>query len=369
MKLHDLAPPENAEASLLWRRLEAMSAEILAAPEIFRPSTLWEHLNALNADQLSRHGFTNFKRTVNQNYFNFLPKTFSDNQVRNLLRSMVRGGPTVRPFLSKMERPELLEGFAHDRTLDTRWRRLVYRTFVALLWDHAVAGDRLGILKSLEEPTLGNPLRIRYRGRLVSQDLANSAREINHALEGVEGIESRGSPGPIVAELGAGYGRVGYAIAAATRCRYWVFDIPPALLLSEWYLTTTLPGRRIFHFRPFRDYQEVETELAAADLAFFSANQIALLPDRCVDAFLSISSLQEMRPPQIHNYLSHMSRLTRQRIYLKQWIESNNTADGVVIPRSEYRVPGPWRVAYDRTDEVHDHFFELALNREGAGTP
>ena len=125
----------------------------------------------------------------------------------------------------------------------------------------------------------------------------------------------------------------------ALSLRYWVFDIPPALFIAEWYLQKVLPGRRIFAFRPFDDFETVRAELEVADVAFFTANQIALLPDACVDAFVNISSLHEMRQPQIDNYIQQMARTARDVIYLKQWIEFNNLADDILVTRASYRFP------------------------------
>jgi hypothetical protein len=52
-----------------------------------------------------------------------------------------------------------------------------------------------------------------------------------------------------------------------TPCRYFVFDIPPALYLSQWYLTTLFPERRAFEFRHFDTFEEIESELSRAEIA------------------------------------------------------------------------------------------------------
>jgi cation diffusion facilitator CzcD-associated flavoprotein CzcO len=123
------------------------------------------------------------------------------------------------------------------------------------------------------------------------------------------------------------------------------------------------PGRRIFTFRPFENFDTVRAEVEAADIAFFTANQIALLPDASVDAFVNISSLHEMRQPQIDHYLQQMARAARHVIYLKQWIEFKNLADHVVITRASYRFPADWRIVHDAADSVQDRFFELVARR------
>ena len=130
---------------------------------------MWTHLGALNRQQLERGGLDHFKRSVNQNYFNWLPQSLSNNQVRRVLRRWLRR-PSLRPLLARMAPLGALEGFAHDRPLDDRVSRLVYKLYVALLWDLARREDRAGLIDHLSEPLEGDPIRIRYRGRFVSED-------------------------------------------------------------------------------------------------------------------------------------------------------------------------------------------------------
>ena len=340
-------------------RLALMAREIANASPLYHPSAMWEQLNALNTNQVERLGLSHFKRSVNQNYFNWLPSDLGNNQMRRVLWHWLQR-PTLAPFWSRMEAPQLLEGFAGRRSLGTWKARTLYRLFVALLWDQAMREDVLGLLDRVEEPEVGDPLCIHHRGRLVSQDLANSVREANRILAHLPS----GSPHrAIVAELGAGYGRLGFVLVRALAIRYWVFDIPPALFIAEWYLQKVLPGLRIFTFRPFDDFEEVRAEIERSDVAFFTANQIAMLPDASVDAFVNISSLHEMREQQIEHYVKQMARTARHVIYLKEWIDFQNLADDVRITRATYRLPADWRIVHDGADSVQDRFFELVARR------
>ena len=68
-------------------------------------------LDALNTEQVERLSLSYFKRSVNQNYFNWLPTTLGDNQMRRLLWHWLQR-PTFVPFRSRMDVPRLFEGFA-----------------------------------------------------------------------------------------------------------------------------------------------------------------------------------------------------------------------------------------------------------------
>jgi len=162
----------------------------------------------------------------------------------------------------------------------------------------------------------------------------------------------------VVAELGAGYGRLAYVFLAASSCRYLIFDVPPALYVSERYLAAALPEKRVFRFRSFARFGEIEAELKSADVAFFTPNQLALFPPGYFDVFVSISALHEMRRDQIEHFLRMMSTTTTRRIYLKNWSRWYNDTDGVSIDEQTFRLAPPWNMVLDRVDPVQDLFTE-----------
>jgi len=344
--------------------LEAMFAEMERAPAVYRPSAFWEHFNQLNVDQLRRHGVEQFKRTVNQNYFNWLPTDFSDNQLKNVVADWA-AQPDVTPLRVQIEPAPFLEGFFESNPLLDPERRDTYALFVALLCSFARRHDPQRIIDSLSEPEAGNPIRVTLDGRPVSQDLANSVRERNTILGGA----GEHPKAPVIAELGAGYGRLAYVFLKTTPCKYFIIDIPPALYIAQHYLCSVLPDRRVFRFRHIERFDDVRDEIESADVCFFTPNQMELLPRDLVDLFVTISSLHEMRLDQIAHYLDLMSAMTRRAIYLKQWRVSTNTIDQVTVRREAYRLRPGWTPVFDRADPVQDQFFEALFRRAPYGPP
>ena len=317
--------------------------------------------NDKNLDQLRRCGLEHFKRTVNQNYFNWLPTDFSDPQLLRLLDHW-RKSPTLQPLRARLDDTSHVETIADANGLDTADKRAAYALFVGLLWDYARRGDRLDLIAGLEEPEAGDPIRVLLDGQRISQDLANSVRECNAMLSGMSWRPTPANP-LHVAELGAGYGRLAYVLLAGLPCRYFIFDIPPALAVSQAYLQQVFPGKRCFPFRHFKRYEEVRGELESAEICFFTPNQLALVPEHSFDVFSSISSLGEMKPAQIDNYKRLIERTTRDVVYFKQWATSINDHDGVVIERDTYRLSDDWHAVTDRLDEVQAGFFETVYCR------
>lgn len=356
-------------------QLREMCEEIAQAPPIYHPSRFWDVLNESHNSLLAWSGEENFKRTINQSYFNALPTGPSDPRILNLdrLRQQSAGVELSDVTIEDPDRdPRFWTSWYPGYFIfkgDRSTLLSLYRSYVAGLYAYGLATDGHGVLARLEEPELGNPIRLRWRGRLISQDLVNSVRERNAIVDrlGVS-FMTGGRSRPIVGELGAGYGRLGHVLLATTACRYVVFDLPPALHISQWYLSSLFPDKKILRFRRFQSYAEIADELAQADIAFFTPNQLALLPDHLFDAFANISSLHEMRQDQIDHFLGLMARKTRRAIYLKQQMHYENPHDGVSIERKDYALPFEWRTSADGADPLSPGFFELVAKRSYAAT-
>ncbi len=178
--------------------LEAMERELEAAGGPFGASDFWRMLNDMHRAQLRDRGFEHFKRTTNQTYFNWVVSDANDPQYR-AVRSDASFPTRLRAHFARIQPGGDIEtGFVRERSLSDPKARQVYATYVALLWEFVRRRDRLGALQRLHEPELGDPILVRYRGRLVSQDIANSVLEMNAVADvAIEPLLDRG-----VLELG-----------------------------------------------------------------------------------------------------------------------------------------------------------------------
>ena len=342
--------------------MKEMVEEVANAPALYRPSRFWEFLGGLNEQMLSEHGLENLKRTVAQNYYNWLVVGTKDNQFRNAFRHWL-SRPTLAPFFSSIEPLDFLKTIGKQRRLGWKEAQL-YKLFVGFVWELAREVDRTGLTQMLEEPLAGNPIRILRKGRRISQDLASSIREASTMLEARPDL---GNGPRIVAELGAGYGRLGHVLLQEPETRYFVYDIPPALAASQWYLSQVFPQERIFRFRHIDSFAAIEAELAASRIAFFTPNQLALVPDGYFDVFASISTLPEMSAAQVRNYVRLMTAKTKQLIYLKQWKSWRNPYDDYTMSEGDLVLADGFSQVLKRDDAVQDAFFEAVWVRQPAG--
>jgi tetratricopeptide (TPR) repeat protein len=148
------------------------------SPAIFQPSKMWLYFMIFNTFQIEAGGIENFKRTVNHNYFNWTGDSDVMAQfdaLKNKLNwsdSDIVNAETFVNFETAKKPIEFTE---------EKWKS--YVQYLCMLWEFAVKNDRLELLKHLEEPLLGNPLAIQYKGRKVTQDICNSVIDVNTIME------------------------------------------------------------------------------------------------------------------------------------------------------------------------------------------
>ncbi|HEV2629197.1 MAG TPA: putative sugar O-methyltransferase [Pseudolabrys sp.] len=336
---------------------QEMIAELSSAPE-FMPSAFWADIAQRNEIMLDESGIASFKRTLSNNYFNWpVTAAYHPYFVMAVLKWLRT--PRRSVFSAKIEDQITLRLANVDKPLVlSSVQRQIYKAYVCFVWERMRTFDRLRISDWVEEPLVGAPISIRVGQKLISQDLANSVVEANLILPVVADL-----PKPRFAEIGAGYGRLAHVVSAAVPSTYCIFDIPPALEVSQWYVQQVLPEKRVFGFRRFGCFADVEDELRASDVAFFTSNQMALFPDRWFDVTSTISTLPEMTARQVNLFLNLMQSKTARAIFFKQWKSWGNRRDGFRLQRSDYVLQNDWRLSVDRTDPLVPSFFNQLWER------
>jgi len=356
----DEAKRENAER----RAAIAAARASLESDSFFKPSRFWDQICAKHERLLDQFGIDNFKRSVAHQYQNWLIHSTQDIQWRRLLE-IWKANRTWQPVLNTVEGADDAGWTIHPPfyPLSSPTSMAIYKLAVGILWEHALAKDHFGFLKHFEESTIGNPIRIRRNGRLISQDAAHSARELNTLFQ--EASITRDEC-LTFAELGAGHGRLAEMIGRFTNSRYFIFDIPPALAVSQWYVQQLFPSERIFRFREFSSWGEVESEVNSSRFGFFTPNQLKYLSHKSVDVFINLCSLMEMRREQISWFLDRIGQITRHCFMSKQYYTWKNIADGIVVTKSDFAMKPDFDLVYDQPDEINeDLFVQLWTRREG----
>jgi putative sugar O-methyltransferase len=302
-------------------------------PSVSRGSVFWRRLAAAHIRDLQTHGFDHFKRRQALRYFTWqwdLRRLPRSEQMAFLLRHSTPAA-WIRCALTRAN-------LAPDSWKPLPWRasgRWLYTFAIRLLWLYAEDHGHRGVIE-LDEPRLGAPPPVRLHGRLISQDLANSALEVKAMARALDGRR----PASIL-EVGAGYGRVAYALLSVyPEAHYTIVDIEPALSISRWYLTQLFDQTR---------------------LSFIAAGDAGSLTGARFDLALSISSLQEMTSEEVTEYLAIFDRVaTGGVVYLKQWEEWHNPDDGILMRFRDWPIPSRWHRILHRHAAVQTRFIEAA---------
>lgn len=371
-------------------QIRQVEAELGKSP-LYLPSVFWEKHIRMHKYLLDLYGVENFKRTVSHNYQNWLMISMDDPQVRVLqelhpeyfleknqtipedvtdvgfhwiiLPGRYRGKTPRFNFVDVVQNGAVkTEVLFPEYPLSNPKSLRVYTSAVRSLWE--ISGIETSPFNGIiREEEIGNPIRVIHKNKLISSDLAHSFRE---RQEMFSAARLEGSEAFCVAELGAGHGRLGELFGKTTNFRYFIFDISPALCVSQWYISQLFGEQNVFKFRPFASFSRIKNELSTARFAFFSANQIELFPDNYFDLFININSLMEMKLNQIRNFLFHIDRVTKGIFYLKQWKRWTNEIDRVMIEQTHYAMNPPWQLTLKKTDEIYKDFFVEVWLKKGS---
>lgn len=317
-----------------------------ASPPIYQASRFWEQVGSENAQALSDSSYETFKRTVNSNYFQFMVRGWRHAYFLHLLGMIKRDALLSILLRSRISGAPL-----------PPWAAFIHKIYVCMLYHFVSQDDPLKLLDRLVEPREGSPIVIEYAGRSISQDLLSSLVEF-YALENACGLTKR--RGWRIAEVGAGYGRLAYLMHSVLEegLQYCIVDIPPAVCVSQRYLSAVFPGKKVFRCREFKAFSEVEEEFRAADICFLLPHQLELLPDSYFDVFITISNLPEMRREQIDMFLGHVDRLCGGHYFNKQYWDYFNPIDRYRMRFIDYPVPDRWRLVHLRPVWDKPNFFE-----------
>lgn len=314
---------------------------------------MWNELSAKHEKLIREHGFESFKRTINFEYHQWSVRSLADVKSLKLIASLLRHGRVPRAALEA--RLDMQDA------LDTRWtkgaiteqRLRAYRFYVGLLWDVACAEDEVGVLRDVEEPRFGRPLPITFGGKLITQDLALAALELNDIARqcDLRGVRR-------VAEIGAGYGRVAWLfLQCQPQLAYHVFDIPPALAVSRNYLSECLGAERVVACSELDSADEVRTSITSDQVGkayFHLPLRLDDVPDHSFDLVINISSFDEMPKHEVEKYFAWIDRKLKGALYLKGY--RYNPASGWSYKQFPY--PRHWRRAWSRIDPTNPLFIE-----------
>jgi putative sugar O-methyltransferase len=160
-----------------------------------------------------------------------------------------------------------------------------------------------------------------------------------------------------VAEIGAGYGRLADVLVShSPHLEYSIFDIPPALAVSQHYLAGTLGETSVdAGWRAGARESATNSERRAHSVTTFLAHQLALMPDSHFDLVINVSSFDEMSSSQVEHYFSLIERKCRGWLYVKGHAQ-RRIGDRLGLQDFPYR--SQWKLLFHARDPFVETFEE-----------
>ncbi len=311
-------------------KLKEMEDYFVSSGLLEESSKFWLFLNRRNIEQITYQGYENFKQTVACNYFTWLV-----NRDHGYAKNLFRNGTQ---FLDTIAPAELTKKHA----LFTEMQSLQYNQTTVMFYFYLIQNGAGPYLEKLEEPQFGNPPSITISGKSISQDTLNSLLEYLSIA-----THCSMSTVSCILEVGAGSGRTAWCfLKQCPNVKYIIVDYPPALYLSQTYLTSVFPDKKAFLFRPIENAESVQEELDAAELIFLTPDQMRLVPDKSVDLFMAIDCLHEMKKNEVEFYFHEANRLS-SLFYYKCWMDTVVPLDEIPYPFSSYPVRFSWRKIFE----------------------
>ncbi len=159
----------------------------------------------------------------------------------------------------------------------------------------------------------------------------------------------------VVADLGAGWGRIGFVLMQVNEnISYHVLDIPNSLIISQEYLREHLKGKcAVYEYIENRDKKRfTRAELLAKNGASFHiSSDLEKFDDKSIDVLINVASFQEMSLSQITSYFSVIDKKAKY-LYTQQRYQDLD------MNHSIYPYLANWKKLFDRDVTFLPHWFE-----------
>lgn len=236
-----------------------------------------------------------------------------------------------------------------------------YRYALWMLYCHVRQRDKWNFLKCLSATAShDSETVIVFEGKAVSWDLLISLNTLYSIAE----IDGRIFTEPIVvADLGAGWGRLAYVLKKINpACTCLIFDLPEPLLISMSYLPQLLPGEGCHFYEETREMSSISRKdiMQKSGIWFCGTQDLPRFENKAIDVFINVASFQEMTKQQISSYFEIIDAKVNGLLYLQQYWKYPAYKDkfNLVSGYEDYPFLPHWKEICKRDITFSDLYFE-----------
>ena len=234
-----------------------------------------------------------------------------------------------------------------------------------MLYDRVRARDGEGILERMPAATrAGKRMTAEFDGRVVSWDGLISIDTLLSLQEALGG--GLWSEPIVVADLGAGWGRIGHALLSINpQATYVAIDLPEALLVASEYLPRLLPDAPVHDYASTRGGGPITRgRLERGGVWFLGTHDLPRFAGGAVDCLINVASFQEMTLDQVAQYLRIAGDVAARAVYVQEiWDARRHHLDeqGAIAGIDEYDFPPHWTQVFLRNATFSEKVFEAGF--------
>ena len=278
-------------------------------------SPYWNYLAQGHIKLLNENGIENFKQTIERFHYwgegNFGSKFLQ---------------PIWDDEITILYNPKELQ---KKHEFCSEQESLEYNKANLILLNYLVKNGYEKYLKQLQEKKFGNPILFNYNDKEYSHSLLNSIFEIDALKKNITFKENNS-----ILEIGAGSGRICSAVLQIEKnLNYTIADIAPTLYVAQTNLSNFFKEKKIFKYRKFNNFDEIEKEFISSDIRFLLPEQIKLIPNKFFDLSIAVDCLHEFNKVQVDEYFNEFNRLSKF-FYFK----CQNTQSAIFERKEKYNI-------------------------------
>jgi putative sugar O-methyltransferase len=283
-----------------YAELDRAMDELDAQSELYRPGSFWRDASKGIVRELKELGVERFRRIPLA--LSFYAPTYGAPGIGFSKSEMERLSGAAREFSPKGQ-------LAVDYLISgTQAAHADYRVLIA-----ADDPSTTPHLHTFSESNIGEPLeQFDFDGRKLSRSSLNYVLGLCMLKKHLGGSVPRR-----VLEIGGGFGTLGDILSQASipNLRYIDVDIPPTSYIAQYYLSSIVGADKLATYASTRERASIDIE-SLPELSVLCSWQIEKLQGQ-IDLFVNFISFQEMEPPIVRNYLSHVRRLGAEWVLLR----------------------------------------------------
>ncbi|HEV2972658.1 MAG TPA: putative sugar O-methyltransferase [Pirellulales bacterium] len=177
----------------------------------------------------------------------------------------------------------------------------------------------------------------------------------------------------VVADLGSGWGRIGYVLKRINpRVSYLLLDLPEILMISMAVLPRLLPAESTSLYAEFRAMPALTKSMLLQKGLWFAGSQDLLkVADGAIDVFINVASFQEMKLAQVRTYFDLIDRKVSGIFYTQQYVVVSDAQRpyNAIGGLEQYPFKSQWTEHFKRYTTFSERFFEAGFGVNQSSRP